>query len=50
LQYYRGDARSNKKVIGVPVNAGDVATQLEEIANAGDDLEYQSTQLTGRTT
>ena len=28
------------------MNADDVARQLEEIANAGDDFEYQSTQLT----
>jgi hypothetical protein len=26
----------------------DFATQLEEIANAGDDFEYQSIQLTER--
>ena len=30
------------------MNADDVARQLEEIANAGDDFEYQSTQLTER--
>ena len=42
------NARSITKVIGVPMNADDVARQLEEIANAGDDFEYQSTQLTER--
>jgi hypothetical protein len=42
------NARSSTKVIGVPMNADDVARQLEEIANAGDDFEYQSTQLTER--
>jgi hypothetical protein len=48
LQYCRGSARSKTKVTGVPMNADDVARQLEEIANAGHDFEYQSTQLTER--
>jgi len=33
------NARSNTKVIGVPMNADDVARQSEEIANAGDDFD-----------
>ena len=32
----------------VPMNAEDFSRQLEEIANAGDDFEYQSIQLTER--